>query len=51
MKILVTIISSEKHLDSRIKIIQDTWLKDFENYLHSHENIKYTKVTTLANHF
>ena len=33
MKILVTIISSEKHLDSRIKIIQDTWLKDFENYL------------------
>jgi prophage antirepressor-like protein len=24
--------------------------KDFENYLHSHENIKYTKVTTLANH-
>ena len=33
MKILVTIISSEKHLDSRIKIIKDTWLKDFSDYL------------------
>lgn len=33
MKILISIISTKKYLDSRIKLIQDTWLKDVENYV------------------
>jgi hypothetical protein len=33
MKILVSIISSSKHTDSRIKFIKDSWLKDVEDYV------------------
>ena len=33
MKILISIISSSKHVDSRIKFIKDSWLKDVEHYV------------------
>ena len=33
MKILVSIISSSKHIDSRIKFIENSWLNDVKNYV------------------
>lgn len=33
MKILISIISTKKYLESRIKLIEQTWLKDVENYV------------------
>lgn len=33
MKILISIISTKRYLDSRIKLIENTWLKDVENYV------------------
>jgi hypothetical protein len=33
MKILISIISTQKYLESRINIIKDTWLQDTENYV------------------
>lgn len=42
MKLLLTIISTQKYFDTRVKYIKDSWLKDFENYLiiSDHEDIK-----------
>jgi hypothetical protein len=49
MKILISIISSQKHYDSRIKLIQKTWLNDVENYVvisdYEDENLNTIKVT------
>lgn len=49
MKILVTIISSKKHVESRITPIKETWLKDFSNYLiisdYTDENLNTVKIT------
>jgi len=33
MKILISIISTKKHTESRLKYIKNTWLKDIENYV------------------
>ena len=33
MKILISIISTKRYLESRIKLIENTWLKDVENYV------------------
>ena len=33
MKILISIISTQKYLESRINIIKNTWLQDTENYV------------------
>lgn len=49
MKILISIISTQKYFDSRIKLIQDTWLKDVENYVimtdYDDESTKSIKIT------
>jgi hypothetical protein len=33
MKILISIFSSEKHINSRISFIKNSWLKDVDNYI------------------
>ena len=33
MKILISIISTQKYLESRINLIKNTWLQDTENYV------------------
>jgi hypothetical protein len=49
MKILISIISTSKYFDSRIKLIQETWLKDVENYViitdYNDESTNSVKVT------
>lgn len=49
MKILISIISTRKYLESRIELIQKTWLKDVENYViisdYTDESINTFKIT------
>lgn len=49
MKILISIISSSKHVDSRLKFIRDSWINDVEDYVilsdHSDESNNTYQIT------
>lgn len=42
MKILISVISTRKHTESRLRYLKNTWLKDVENYivLSDYDNIE-----------